>query len=259
MELSLSQKYNRKIANAIAEFNLINDGDNILIAFSGGIDSAFLLYALKIFEKNMSINFDLTAISIDIGFSKVNYSSAQKFCHDLEIPLYIKNTKIADIISKKDNNPCASCTYFRKGAITEFIRENNFRYNKIAYGHHYNDAVETFLLNIIYSGQIKTFMPKNNLTQAKAEQIRPLIYLREREINEFMSPVDYKVVDNKCPYEKNNKRKKIKEILNDFKNQKQILYNIASAMREDSIVELWPEEKNREKIQEIVYELWNGD
>ena len=259
MKLSLGQKYNRKIVNAIAEFDLIDDDDQILVAFSGGIDSSFLLYALKILEKSMSIDFGITALTVDIGFDKINYYSAKRFCNELEIKHYIKKTKIAEIIEeKKDNNPCANCSYFRKGAITEFIKEKNYKFDKIAYGHHLDDVVETFLMSIIYSGQIKTFLPINSLNDAKAKVIRPLVNLREDEINEFMSKLDYKPINNKCPYSSSTKRKEMKELINSFADRKQILYNLAAATREDSVIELWPEEKNDEFIQEKVYKLWKS-
>lgn len=259
MELSLGKKYNRKIINAIAEFDLINDGDRILIAFSGGIDSSFLLYSLKILENSMSINFDITALTIDIGFDSINYKRAKKFCHELGIEYHIKKTQIADIIREKDDgNPCANCSYFRKGAITEFIENKNYKFDKIAYGHHLDDVVETFLLSIIYSGQIKTFLPKNPLDDAKAKVIRPLINLREDEINEFMNRRKYEPIFNKCPYSSDTKRKEIKELINSFADKKQILYNLAAAIREDSLVELWPGEKDSDFIQEKVYNLWKS-
>ena len=260
MKFSLDKKYNRKIAKAIAEFNLIEDGDNVLVGFSGGIDSAFLLYDMNILKENMSVDFEIKALTVDIAFSDIDYSPAREFCAELNIPYYLKKTKIADmIIEKEDNNPCASCSYFRKGAITEFVKNNNYKFDKIAYGHHYNDAVETFLMSIIYSGQIKTFMPKNNLTQAQAEVIRPLVNIQEKSIVEFMNDIDYTPINNQCPYEKNSKRKKIKDIINDFADQKQILYNLGAAIRRDSIVELWPEKLSRDKMKEKVYKLWQGD
>ena len=259
MELSLGQKYNRKIANAISEFNLIEDGDQIIVAFSGGIDSSFLLYALKILEKSMTIDFEITALTIDIGFDQIDYSEAQKFCEELDINYYIKKTEIADIIKKKkDSNPCANCSYFRKGAITEFIKERKYKFDKIAYGHHLNDVVETFLMSIIYSGQIKTFLPKNRLTKAKAKVIRPLINLREKEINEFMNNLDYTPISNNCPYSSSTKRKEMKEFINSFSDRKQILYNLAAAVRKDSVIDLWPEEKESKIIQKKVYDLWKS-
>ncbi|MGM0436678.1 MAG: tRNA 2-thiocytidine biosynthesis TtcA family protein [Bacillota bacterium] len=259
MELSLGQKYNRKIANAIAEFELIDDGDRILVAFSGGIDSSFLLYSLKILGKSMSIDFKITALTIDIGFDQIDYSLAKKFCKELNIEYYIKDTKIADIIKEKDDsNPCSNCSYFRKGAITEFIKEKNYKFDKIAYGHHLDDVVETFLMSIIYSGQIKTFLPKNPLNEAKANVIRPLINLREDEINEFMNNLNYKPISNKCPYSSSTKRREMKEFINSFDDRKQILYNLAAAVREDSVIDLWPEEKDNDFIQKKVYDLWES-
>ena len=259
MELSLGKKYNRKIANAIAEFKLIENGDHILAAFSGGIDSSFLLYTLKILQRSMSMNFKITALTIDVGFGQIDYSPAKKFCQELNIDYHIKNTDIADIIEEKeDSNPCSNCSYFRKGAVTEFIQNQNYKFDKIAYGHHLHDVIETFLMSIIYSGQIKTFLPKNPLTKADAEVIRPLINLREEEINEFMSNLNYRPISNKCPYSSSSKRKEMKDFINSFSDRNQILYNLASAIRKDSVMDLWPEEENSQTIQKKVYELWSS-
>ncbi|MFW5991798.1 MAG: tRNA 2-thiocytidine biosynthesis TtcA family protein, partial [Halanaerobiaceae bacterium] len=176
MKLSLPKTYNRKIVQAIAEFTLIEDGDNILVALSGGKDSSFLLFALAVLKKHMAVNFKLSAITIDLGFNKSDYTYLKNLCCRLDIPYHIEKTRIAEyILNVKDGAPCAKCAHFRRGAMVNYMKEHGF--NKIAFGHHYDDAVETFLMSIIYSGQILTFQPRRHLSDSDVYIIRPMIYL----------------------------------------------------------------------------------
>lgn len=257
MKLSLPKSYNRKISRAIAEFDLIEEGDNILVGFSGGKDSAFLLYALAILQKSMAIDFKVSALTIDLGFEDdADFSEMEEYCSKLDLPYHIERTKIADVITDENTkNPCSKCAYFRKGSISEFMSKHG--YNKIAYGHHYDDAVETFLMSIIYSGQIKTFEPKSYLSNSDIHVIRPLIYLREEEIIKAKEITEYNPVASPCPHDGETKREEIKQLIKSFDDSQQIFYNVASAMREGNKIELWPEELNNKEILERSRKLWN--
>lgn len=259
MNLSLPKHYNRKIARTIAEFELIEAGDKILVGLSGGKDSSFLLYALAVFQKYLGVNFDLAALTVDLGFTEeVDYTPLREFCAQLEVPYYVEETRIAEAVQAEGtNNPCAKCSYFRRGAIGEFMEQTD--HNKIAYGHHYDDAVETFLMSIIYSGQIKTFEPKSYLSRQGIYVIRPLVYMREQEIVEANSQLlDWEPLASSCPYDGTTKRAEIKELIGQFTDDKQIFYNLASAMREGTEINLWPEELSGEEIARRLSELWGN-
>ncbi|WP_027340427.1 tRNA 2-thiocytidine biosynthesis TtcA family protein [Halonatronum saccharophilum] len=256
MKLSLPKYYNRRIARAIAEFDLIEEGDNILVGFSGGKDSGFLLYALKAFQQSMSINFNISAITIDLEFNKdADFSQMKGYCKSLDIPYQIVKSNISKIIlAEETKNPCAKCAYFRKGIISNYMQEKGF--NKVAYGHHYDDIVETFLMSIIYSGQIKTFQAKSYLSNSDIYVIRPLLYLREENIIKAEEFTGYKAVKSSCPYDGETKREEIKNLIKSFDHKNQIFYNLAAAMREGTPINLLPKELSRDKIRDKMKKLW---
>ena len=258
MKLSLPKSYTRKIARAIAEFELIEEGDNILVGFSGGKDSSLLLYALATLQKSMGINFKVSALTIDLGFEEdAEFKEMKDYCKKLEIPYYIERTKISEIITDEaTKNPCAKCAYFRKGAISKFMKEGGF--NKIAYGHHYDDAVETFLMSILYSGQVKTFEPKSYLDNSDIYVIRPLLYLREQETLAAKKITEFEPIPSPCPHDGETKREEIKQLLRSFDDSKQIFYNVAAAMREGAPLQLWPQELADKELLERTNKLWKG-
>lgn len=258
LKLTLPKKYNRKIVKAIAEFNLIEEGDKILVGLSGGKDSAFLLYALKNLQLNLALDFQLAAMTIDLGFGEENHLDLPKeYCKNLGVPFFIEKTRIGEYLVKdKGKNPCARCSYLRKGAMVEFMKKKGF--NKVAYGHHYDDAVETFLLSIIYSGQILTLQPKRYLPDNDLYIIRPMIYLREKEIIEGQKLLSYRKISSSCPYEQDTKRAEIKGLISEMAHDKQIFYNLVAAMREGGPIELWPERISKEEINKRIKSLWNG-
>ncbi len=255
MNLSLPKYYNNKIVKAIAEFDMINDNDKIAVAISGGKDSLFLLYALRVLKKYLDIDYYLSAFTIDLGFKDSDYTYLINFCDDLNIKYDIIETRIADyILDNKENNPCAKCSYFRKGAMVDYLKSEGI--GTVAYGHHYDDAVVTFLMSIIYSAQIKTFMPKQYLSRNEIYIIRPLIYLREKKIKEIVKKIDLKTVLNPCPYDGKTKRAEIEKKLVGVARDKQIFYNIAKAMREGSVIEQWPGEADYFDLEKKIKELW---
>jgi len=258
LEQYLDKVHNNKIIEAVAEFDLIDKGDKILVGLSGGKDSSFLLYALKVLSKHTALNFTVNAVTVDLGFEKNNHIPYLKYlCNELDVDLKIINTEIYKyIIEEKNNNPCSKCSHFKKGAIINYMNENN--YSKIAFGHHYDDAVETYLMSILYSGQVNTLQPKRFLSDNEVYIIRPLIYLREKRIIAAKERFEYKGNFYKCPYDEKTKREEIKNLINDIKFNKQIFYNIASAMRESSIKELWPKKPNNNELKKDILKIWKG-
>lgn len=255
MKLSLPKNYNRKIIQAIAEFDLIKDGDHILVGLSGGKDSSFLLFALKILSKHMAIDFKVSALTIDPGFEESDFTYLEKLCFELDISYYIEKTRIGEyILNTEEGTPCAKCAHFRRGAMVNFMKKHGFK--KIAFGHHYDDAVETFIMSIIYSGQILTLQPLRHLSDSDIYIIRPMIYLREKQLIEGKQLINYRDQKNPCPYDKNSKRAEIKNRLKEFTHNKQIFYNLASAMRQGVPIELWPEELEDGKLSVKMRKLW---
>ena len=173
------------------------------------------------------------------------------------MPYHIEKTEIATyILSVEEGTPCAKCAHFRRGALVEYMRANNIK--KVAFGHHYDDAVETFLMSILYSGQILSLQPKRYLSENNIYIIRPLIYIRENYIIENRSLFNYQPIENPCPFEKKTKRAEIKEQLRAYTRNKQVFYNLAAAMREGAPVELWPAKLEEEMAARKMKELWLG-
>ena len=255
LKLSLPKNYNTKIVKAIAEFNLIEDGDHILVGLSGGKDSSFLIFALAVLRKYLAIDFKLSAITIDPGFEENDFSYLESLCNFLDIPYHIEKTRISEyILSVDDGTPCAKCAHFRRGALVDYMKKNNIK--KLAFGHHYDDAVETFLMSILYSGQILSLQPRRHLTESDVYIIRPLIYLREKLLIEGKELIDYQSKNNPCPYDSRTKRAEIKEHLRSFTHNKQVFFNLASAMREDAPQELWPKQLEETVLANKMKKMW---
>ena len=256
MQLYLDKVHNNRIAEAIAEFDLIQKDDKILVGLSGGKDSSFLLYALKIFQKHSALDFKLSAATVDLGFEESNHIPyLKKLCSELDIDLKVIETEIAQyILNENTNNPCSKCAHFKKGALVNYMKEEG--YEKLAFGHHYDDAVETFLMSILYSGQVNALQPKRFLSDNEVFIIRPLIYLREKRIRAAKDRIEYEDGFVKCPYDQNTKREEIKSILDKIKFNKQIFHNIAAAMREDSVKELWPVKTANNILKEKIDSIW---
>ncbi len=255
MDLSLDNTITAKVVKAVAEFDLINDGDRVAVGLSGGKDSTFLLIVLKIFEKYFKINFYIEAVHVNPGFENYFDPEIIDLCKELKINLKIIDTEIAKYIgNEKNDNPCSKCAHFRKGAIINYLKQNDF--NKLAFGHHLDDAVETFLMSIFYSGQLKTLQPKRFLSENKIDIIRPLIYLRESTIKDEISKKGIKPKKSPCPYDGNSGRSEVRENFNKYFNNEYLFSNLISAMREKDSVELWSEKMDYDKLAKKMKNYW---
>ena len=184
MKYELPQLYFSKLMRAITEFELINDGDKILIGVSGGKDSIFLAYVMAILKKRLKINFELKALTINPMFSPdFDVNKIRGYITELEIPFETIDVDIAGTIeAQQGKDPCYTCAFFRRGAVNRYAKEQGC--NKVAYAHHHDDAVETLFMGLLYSGQIHTFTPSTYLDKMDLTVIRPLVYFRAEEIKE---------------------------------------------------------------------------
>ena len=189
---------------------MITPGDKIAVGVSGGKDSLVLLQLLNGLRQYS--DFELEAITIDMGLG-MDYSNIADFCKKLGVPYTIVNTQIGPIIfdHRKEKNPCSMCSKMRRGALNQAILDRGIR--KIALGHHYDDAVETFLMSLIYEGRISCFQPVTDLDRTGVIQIRPMLYIHERTVDNFATRMDLPVVENRCPVDKNTKREEIKQLV----------------------------------------------
>lgn len=258
MNKNLPQDYFGRLCRAIIEFDMIKKGDKILIGLSGGKDSLFLTYALSILRSRSATPFELAVLTIDPLFTdNFDTSPLADFCNNLAIPYYSKKVDIAGIISKNEGkDPCFTCAFFRRGAINKFATENGF--NKVAYAHHHDDAVETFLMSILYSGQINTFLPTTYLDKSDLTVIRPLVYFRESELKDTPKIHGFTPIPSPCPLNGLTKRQEAKDMIVDLEKNNPALYShLGAAMRHSKVSKLWPTELTREELQIKHLTFWN--
>lgn len=198
---------------AIEEYKMIENGDKIAVCLSGGKDSITMLHALKALQRFYPKKFELVAISINPGFDYFNTEFLQKICDNLQIPLFIEKSNAKEIVFdiRKEKNPCSLCANLRRGIINSIaIRENC---NKISLGHNQDDVLETFLLNLFYTGNVNTFSPISYMDRSKITLIRPLVYTPEKEIRRFIRKNNLTVMPKVCPMDGTSKREDMKQLI----------------------------------------------
>lgn len=205
---------------AIEEYNMIEENDKIAVCLSGGKDSITLLHAFKALQRFYPKKFELIAISINPGFEFFDTTLLQNLCDNLEIPLFIEKTHAKEIVFdiRKEKNPCSLCANLRRGAINSVaVREGC---NKIALGHNQDDVLETFLLNLFYTGSIGTFSPISHMDRTGITLIRPLVYTPEKETKRFVKKNNLTVMPKVCPMDGTSKREDMRLMI--FSLQKNI-------------------------------------
>lgn len=198
---------------------MIQDNDKIGVGLSGGKDSMVLLYALRLYQNFSPEKFELEAFTIDLGFEKFDIKTIEKYCNSIDVPFNIKKTNIKDIVFniKKEKNPCSLCANMRRGAIHNSLKEKGF--NKLALGHHGDDAIETLFLSMFYEGRIKTLAPKSYLTRKELYVIRPALYLSEKNIEQTIDKFQIPTVKNPCYVDKSTKREEVHRLLQNIYNE----------------------------------------
>lgn len=234
------------------EFNLIKDGDKIAVGISGGKDSIVLLKALQLYKYYSKKNYEFIGIHIKMGFENMDFNPVIDFCKKQEIDFYLEesNPPIYQVLQKNLTNqgklPCSICSRMKKAAINDAAHK--YHCNKVAFAHHGDDAVETLLLNAIYGGRLATFKPKMYLTNTELEFIRPLIYVRENDIERTASNLKLPIITSTCPNDKTTKRQDIKELLNDiYKKYPQSRENFLYMLSNIEKIQLWDKDKYKEE------------
>lgn len=207
------QKLYSYARQCIQQFDLISEGDKILVGVSGGKDSLALLYALAGLRKFYPKKFEIIAATADLGFGEFDLSEIEKLCQKLEVEYHIIRTDIAMILKEKvqKGTYCAMCAKLRKGAINNFAKEMGC--NKVAYAHHQDDMIETMMLSLIYEGQFYTFAPKTYYKESDITVIRPLINIPESDMKGFRNKYELPCVKNPCPHDGTTRRQYAKELI----------------------------------------------
>ena len=200
------------VRRCVEDYNMIAPGDRIGVGVSGGKDSLALLVFLAELRKYNSQPFTLEAITVDMGLG-MDYSPIQQLCDNLSVPYTIVKTEIGPVVFdyRKEKNPCSMCSKMRRGALNQALLEKGL--NKLALGHHYDDAVETFMMSLLFEGRLSCFQPVTDLDRTGITQIRPMLYIHEQTVDNFVSRRNLPVIENRCPVDKQTKREEIKKLV----------------------------------------------
>ncbi|MBE6630177.1 MAG: tRNA 2-thiocytidine(32) synthetase TtcA [Ruminococcaceae bacterium] len=207
------------VRRAVDDYEMIQDGDRICVGISGGKDSLALLAGLAGLRYFYPKKFELVALTVDMGFDGVDYAGIEALCRELDVPYHVKKTEIAQIIFdiRKEKNPCSLCAKMRRGVLHSTAKELGC--NKIAFGHHFDDVVETFMLNLFHEGRIGCFQPVTYLSRADITLIRPLVYMPEKDVRYFANREKLPVVKSPCPADGHTEREEMKKLLDTLERQ----------------------------------------
>ncbi len=210
-----------RVRAAADDYKMISAGDKIAVGVSGGKDSLVLLRALCELKRFYPEKFEIVAITLDMRFNKIDgdFSSIRQMCDDYSIEYVVQPTDLYEIIFdvRKEQNPCALCARMRRGILHDTAKQLGC--NKIALGHHLDDAAETFMMNLLLESRVGCFAPVTYLSRRDITMIRPLIYVREREVTALTERIDLPIIASKCPANENTKREDIKQLLDTLSAQ----------------------------------------
>lgn len=207
------QKLLSQVRKCVKDYRMLEPGDRVVAGVSGGKDSLALLRLLAELRDHSPVPFTLHAVTLDMGYEEMDFAPVADLCERLNVPYTIKQTQIREIVFdiRKEENPCALCAKLRRGILNDAALELGA--NKVALGHHYDDAIETFMLSMIYEGRISSFLPVTYMDRTGLTLIRPMLYLHEKTVSNFVQRENLPVVHNPCPADKNTKREDVKALL----------------------------------------------
>lgn len=201
------------VRRCVDDYGMISKGDRIAVGVSGGKDSLVLLCALAHLKTFYPKPFHLEAITLDLGFEGMDFTPVAELCRRLNVPYSLIKTDIKEIVFdvRQEENPCSLCAKMRRGGLNDAMKARGC--NKLALGHHFDDAVETFMMSLLFEGRISCFKPMTWMSRAGVWQIRPMVYAGEQRISNLAEKLALPVVENPCPQDKASKRKEIKDLI----------------------------------------------
>ena len=201
------------VRRCVEDYRMISPNDRLAVGVSGGKDSLLTLVALAQLRRFYPIPFTLEAITLEMGMPGMDFSPVAALCETLEVPYQRIQVPVYQIVfeERREKNPCSLCAKLRRGSLNTALTERGI--HKIALGHHYDDAIETLLMNLLFEGRIGCFQPVTYLNRTGVTQIRPLLYCREDEIRRTAERLQLPVVHNPCPADGSSRRQEIKELI----------------------------------------------
>ena len=224
------------VRRAAEDYDMIRAGDKICVGVSAGKDSLTLLIALAELRRFYPKPFSLCALTVDLGFGGADYSEIAELCRRLDVEYEVVQTEIGKVVFdiRKESNPCSLCAKMRRGALNSAAKERGC--TAVALGHHFDDAVETFMLNLFFGGHIGCFSPVTYLSNTDIYVIRPMIYVPEKQVRYFANRAALPVVASKCPANGNTERESMKQLLRELeKNNKGLRHRIFGAIQRGEV------------------------
>lgn len=205
-------KFTGFVRRCVDDYKMIEDGDTVAVGVSGGKDSLALLCSLAYLRNFYPKKFALHAITVAMGFEEMDFSPVAELCRRLRVPYTLRKTQIKQIIFEErgEKNPCALCAKMRRGVLHDVMQELGIQ--KIALGHHFDDAIETFMLSLFYEGRISCFQPVTYMSRTDITQIRPMLYIGEGTVRSLVNRYHLPVVENPCPQNGESKREEVKQL-----------------------------------------------
>ena len=243
------QKLLSRVRSCVDRYSMIEDGDRIAVGVSGGKDSLALLCVLSELRKFYPEKYDLCALMLDMGFdasetvgaAPSDTSEIAELCSRLGVEFHVKRTEIARVIFdvRKESNPCSLCARMRRGSLHDLAKE--YGVNKLALGHHFDDAAETVMLNLFFEARIGCSSPVTYLSRKDLTMIRPLLLTEERDIKTFVKKASLPVMKSPCPMDKTSERAKMKDMLHAFDREHRGLYTRIVGAIERGGIDGWHE------------------
>ena len=213
------QKILGQVRRCVEDYHMIDAGDVVAVGVSGGKDSLVTLTALARLRAFYPIPFTVRAITLETGAPGMSFDAVADLCRQLEVPYTRIQVPVYDIVfnQRKEKNPCSLCAKLRRGSLNTALTERGI--HKIALGHHYDDAIETLLMNLLFEGRIGCFQPVTYLDRTGITQIRPLLYCREDDISRTVERLRLPVVHNPCPANGSTRRQEVKDLIHQLEGR----------------------------------------
>lgn len=201
------------VRRCVEDYDMIAPGDTVAVGVSGGKDSLVLLMALNELRRYYPKPFALEAITVELGFDGMDFTPVAELCAALGVPYTRLKTDIKEVVFdvRKEDNPCSLCAKMRRGALCTALSARGI--TKLALGHHFDDAVETFMMSLVFEGRLNCFKPVTYMSRADVTQIRPLLYIGEQRSANLAKQLELPVVKSTCPMDHTSKRQEIKDLL----------------------------------------------
>lgn len=224
------------VRSAVQDYNMINNGDRIAVGVSGGKDSMALLTALAKLRSYYPFNFEIEAVTLNLGIGEFDTTPIRQYCEALDVPYTVEETLIGKIVFdvRKEENPCSMCANLRRGALNNAALKLGC--SKVALAHSCDDLIETFLLSMFYEGRLHTFSPVTHLKRTKLDLIRPLSYVWEKDVKGFINKYKIITVPNPCTAAGHSARTSVGDMLAALaKENRKVKYNILGAIKRAGI------------------------